>query len=339
MDNDTKTKKIIAFDNASNMYLIDVDGSLLWKVQLKEKPISKVFIVDYFNNKKNEYMFNTKSYIYLIDRTGKNIEDFPVKLDDASTAPMTVVDYANDKDYRLIVPCGNKICNYLKNGCVNKGWTKVKTKSEIYKEITPLKFNGTDYFVVSDKDGYVYIMDRKGIEKIKIKTPFKASSYSAFYSVKSEKTSKQSILTTDNTGSLVFISSSGEVEKKNIAKFSALHYFMYEDFNNDHLNEYIFLDNNKLSVFNTDMKQICSYTFPSEISTAPDFIEGVAGKSYLGVVSAKAKKIFLLERDCTLRCGFPIDGSTPFVIGNLNNDSSLNLIVGSGSTIYNYSFE
>jgi len=338
-DNDTKTKKIIAFDNASNMYLIDIDGSLLWKVQLKEKPISKVFIVDYFNNKKNEYMFNTKSYIYLIDRAGKNIGDFPVKLGDASTAPMTVVDYANDKDYRLIVPCGDKIYNYLKNGSVNKGWTKVKTKSEIYKEITHLKFNGTDYLAVSDKDGYVYVTDRKGIEKIKIKTPFTASSYSAFYSVKSGKTSKQSILTTDNTGNLVFISSSGEVEKKTIAKFSALHYFMYEDFDNDHSKEYIFLDNNKLSVFNTDMKPICSYTFPSEISTAPEFIKDAGSNGFIGVVSVKAKKIYLLGRDCSLKDGFPLNGATPFVIESLNNDGSLNLLVGLERIVYNYSYE
>ena len=338
-DNDTKTKKIIAFDNASNMYLIDIDGSLLWKVQLKEKPISKVFIVDYFNNKKNGYMFNTKSYIYLIDRAGKNIEDFPVKLGDASTAPMTVVYYANDKNYRLIVPCGNKIYNYLKNGSVNKGWTKVKTKSEIYKEITHLEFNGTDYLAVSDKDGYVYVTDRKGVEKIKIKTPFTASSYSAFYSVKSGKTSKQSILTTDNTGNLVFISSSGEVEKKTIARFSALHYFMYEDFNNDHSKEYIFLDNNKLSVFNTDMKPICSYTFPSEISTAPEFIKDAGSNGFIGVVSVKAKKIYLLGQNCSLKDGFPLNGATPFVIESLNNDGSLNLLVGLERTVYNYSYE
>lgn len=338
MDISDKTKEAIFFDNASNMYLIDKDGILLWKIKLKEKPISEVFVIDYFKNDKNQYMFNTQSYIYLVDRDGKNVGNFPVQLSDASTAPMTVVDYANDKEYRLIVPCGNKIYNYSKNGSINRGWNIVKTKSEIYKEVTYLKFYGKDCFALSDKDGNVYIIDRKGAEKIKIKSQVNAAFFSKFYLAKSSN-GKINILTTDNTGKLVFISSSGEVEKKTIAEFSALHYFMYEDFNNDHSKEYIFLDNNKLNVFNTDLKPICSYTFPSEISTAPEFIKDAGGNGFIGVVSVKAKKIYLLRQDCSLKDGFPLNGTTPFVIGSLNNDGSLNLLVGLERTVYNYSYE
>jgi hypothetical protein len=333
-----KSKKIIAFDCAANMYLIDKDGSLLWKEQLKEKPLSDVFAIDYFKNGKTEYMFNTPSYIYCLDKEGKNVEDFPKHLSEISTGPMNVVDYANDKDYRLIIPCRNKIVNYTKNGSENKGWTVVTTKNIIIRKITPLKFNGTDYLVTADKDGNIYITDRKGSEKIKLKSAVKAAIYTEFYAVKAAKNTKASILTTDETGTLVFISPAGDVTKTSIAKFSDQHYFLYEDVNNDKSKEYIFVDNNKLNVYDAGLKELYSYSLPSAVSSLPEFIR-IKDKGAIGMVSSKINKIYLVKADGSLCDGFPLSGSTPFAIVSLNNDDSSNLIVGSGRTIYNYLYE
>ncbi len=339
IDKADKSKKIIAFDNASNIYLINKDGSLLWKLKLKEKPISNVFVIDYYKKGKSQYVFNTQSYIYCIDENGKNVENFPLHLSDVSTAPMNVVDYANNKDYRFIIPCKNKILNFTKDGSQSKGWTIVKTKSDVNKEVTYLKLGGTDCFVTSDKDGNIYIFDRKGIEKIKIKSFVTASPISGFYAIKGNKKNKASILTTDNTGNLIFISSSGDVEKKSLSKFSSAHYFLYEDINNDKMKEYIFVDNNKLFIYGSAFKQICSFTLPYEISAFPLFYKESGNKGSLGMVSLKTNKIFLIKNGCELGEKFPLNGSTPFEITSLNNDGSLNLIVGSESRILNYSFE
>lgn len=335
--NSQKTKKITAFDNSANIYLIEKDGTLLWKVQLKEKPLSDVFVIDYNKNGKSEYVFNTQSYIYCLDENGKNVGNFPLHLNDASTAPMTVVDYANNKDYRFIVPCKNKILNFTKDGMQSKGWNIVKTESDVVKKVTNIKFNGTDLLITSDKDGNIYIFDRKGLGKIKIKSSFVASAYSDFYLVKTWK--KVSILTTDNSGNLIFISSAGDFERKIISKFSSAHYFLYEDLNNDNSKEYIFADNNKLSIYNSDLKQIGCYTLPSEISVSPEYYKMSDGKGLIGLVSSKINRIYLLKPDCSLYDGFPLNGSTPFSITSLNNDGSLNLIVGSDRTISNYSFK
>ena len=96
---------------------------------------------------------------------------------------MTIADYANNKDYRLVVPCANKLYNYLKNGTINKGWKLTTAKSEILKKASYLKFDGGDYFATSDKDGNVIIVNRKGVEKINVKTPLEVAANSGFYSV------------------------------------------------------------------------------------------------------------------------------------------------------------
>jgi hypothetical protein len=334
-----KTKNVLVFDNGSNMYLIDAGGKTLWKLQLNGKPLGEVNVIDYYNNGKSEIMFNTPSSIYLIDGNGKNVENFPLKLNETSTAPMTVADYANNKEYRLIVPCGNKIYNFLKNGSVNKGWTVATTKSEIHKKVSYLKFNGGDYFATSDKDGNVLIIDRKGIERIKLKTSFEAAANSEFYSIKSEKKSKSFILTTDKDGELIFIYSSGEIEKKIAGKFSPKHYFLLNDPDKDKANEYIFLNDTKFCIFDENLKQLCSYSFPAEIDESPVIYTDNSIKDCIGFVSSKTQKVYLLKPDCTLREGFPLTGTTPFVIGSLNNDGLLNLVAGSGCMVYNYSFQ
>lgn len=337
IDNAGKSKKIIAFDNAANLYIIDKDGSLLQKVALKEKPLSDVSVIDYSKNGKSELIFNTPSYIYIIDMDGKNIENFPVHLTDPSTGPITVADYANDKDYRFIIPCGNKIYNFTKNGVANPGWTLFKSKSDLFKGVSLLKLNGTDILCTSDKEGSIYILDRKGNEKIKIKSSVVIAAFSKFYIAKNEKVA--SILTTDVAGNLIFISAKGDVDKKTIAKFGASHYFLYEDFNNDKIMEYIFVDNNKVNVYDDGLKLLFSYAVPSEVSATPVYYKEIAGKGSLGLVSKKANKIYLLKPDCSLANGFPLNGTTPFTISSLNNDGAFNLVVGSENTIYNYSFE
>ena len=334
-----RSKKIIAFDGSSNMYLIEKDGMIKWKIQLKEKPLSKVFVVDINKNGKSEYVFNTQSYIYCIDGDGKNVENFPLQLSDASTEPMTVVDIANNKDYRFIVPSKNKILNFLKNGSPNKGWTFTSAKNNICKEVAYIKFNGIDYFITTDIDGNLYVLDKKGNEKIKMKSAIKVAQNSNFYFVKSDKNNKAEILTTDYSGSLVFITSSGQPEIKTISKFSPFHYFLFEDINNNNQKEYVFIDNNKLSEFNSDLKQTCSFTAPAAISDIPIIYKEANNKSSIGFVCSKINKIYLVKPDGSLHEGFPMTGSTAFSITNLNNDGALNLIVGYDRTIYNYSLK
>jgi len=334
-----KSKKIIAFDNAANMYLIDKDGSLLWKIELKEKPLSDVFVIDYAKDGKSEYMFNTQNYIYLLDKEGKSVGDFPLHLSDEATAAMTVADFANTKDYNLYVPCGNKICNFTKTGAVNKNWTVYNTQSDICKEVTCLKFNGSDCLLTSDKEGNIYVLNKAGEQKIRVKNSFTASAFGKFYAIKGSKKTKSSILTTDNQGNLAFISASGNVDKKTVAKFSPNHYFLYEDFNNDKANEYIFFDENKLSIYDAALKLLYSYTFPVEIAGCPSYYQDADGNGMIGFVSAKTSNIYLLKTECTLSNGFPLTGSSPFSVSSLSNDGALNLIVGSERTVYNYAIE
>ena len=170
-----------------------------------------------------------------------------------------------------------------------------------------------------------------------MKSTIKVAPNSNFYFVKTDKNNKTKILTTDYSGSLVFITPSGQAEIKTISKLSPFHYFLYEDINNDNQNEYIFIDNNKLSEYNSGLKQTCSFTAPSVVSDIPIIYKEATNKLSIGFVCSKINKIYLVKPDGSLHEGFPMTGSTIFSITSLNNDGALNLIVGSDRTVYNYS--
>ena len=36
--------------------------------------------IDFYKNKKIQYVFNTEDSLYIIDRLGQNVEDFPLSL-------------------------------------------------------------------------------------------------------------------------------------------------------------------------------------------------------------------------------------------------------------------
>lgn len=334
-----KSKHIIVFDCNAQIYLIEKDASLLWKIKLNENPISDVFQIDYYKNGKTQYIFNTHSYIYCIDENGRNIENFPIRLAEEASGPMNIIDYEKNKDYRFLIPCKNQILNFTKDGKPTKGWEIPRTKSIVSKKITHLKYNGTDILCTSDKDGNIYLFNRKGGINTTLKSAVFSSEKNDFYTVKSDKKNKLAILTTDISGSLITISLNGEIVKKSVEKFSESHYFNYIDLNNDQKKEYVYIDDNKIRIYDQNLVPLCNYTFPSEITEEPDFIEISKNNYAIGISCGKIKKIYLTQSNCSLYSGFPLEGSTSFSISSLNNNESLNLIVGLDRTIYNYSFE
>ncbi len=333
-DHIDNTHKIIVSDINNNLYLIDRDGKILWKNSVKEKIISNVQMIDYYKNGKFQYVFNTENYIYIIDRNGNNIENYPIKLKEKATNGLSVFDYDKNKDYRFILACSNKIYNYLQNGKINKAWFISTTKNTIIKPVQHIKINDIDYIIASDKQGNVLILDRKGKEKIKLKQNFITSPNSCFYTGNAIDRTK--LLTTDENGKIVAILSDGNVETMSVKDFSHSHFFLYKDINNDKLKDFIFLDNNELSVYDHSKKLLFSHIFDSNINIKPAFINMPAHNNLIGIVSSKTKEVFLFDENGKLKQNSPFTGATPFCITNLNNDNQLNLIVGSVETIHNY---
>lgn len=338
VDHRAEKLKIVAFDEENRMYLIDNYGNILWQLELVEKPLSQVYQVDYYKNGKIQYLFNTENYLYLVDLLGRTVDNYPIKLNQKATGSMAVFDYNDKRDYRLLIPCEDKVTyNYDIKGTRIKGWVNPKLPRISTLPAQHLVVGRKDYIILRDIQNNILISDRKGRRRITLKEELDKAPNSLFYVNKTN--SKGILITTNSKGHLTYIDDNGRLQYTVFGDFAPDHYFLYEDFDNNGHRDFIFLDMNRLVIFDRFKKLIFEYTFPENITSAPKVFENSDGKKLIGVVLAGASKLYLFDSDGEATITSGLFAETPFTVGSLERNGILNLVAGADRIIYNYVIE
>ncbi len=334
---DSKSKKydIIVFDRKNRMYLIDHTGKILWTRQLPQLPLTPVYPVDFYKNGKIQYLFNTKDDLFLIDRKGRYVAGYPIAIHPHATNGLSLFDYTHRKDYRILLAQADKrIYDYTLNGDQVKGWRKPQMQAIVSQKVVRLLAGRKDYIIINDDDNHVKIVNRRGQQRIYLKAPVNKAKHSSYFVNKTNN--KGIILTTNTSGKLIYISKNGRLRFTDFGKFSPNHYFLYDDFNGNGYKDFIFVDHNKLEVFDRFKKPLFSYTFNEDITVQPEFFSLGDKQKVLGIVASKEKTIYLFDNKGNILINQGLTGETPFTVGSLNNNREVNIISATGSTLYNY---
>ncbi len=334
-DHVTAKYNVIVFDAENNMYLISPDGDIYWKRKLNEEPVSEVFAVDFYKNGRIQYLFNTPNYLYLIDRNGENVANYPVRLRSQATNGISVFDYSNNRDYRILVNGADKTTyNYDIRGREVDGWQKPRTQGIVTKPVERLVADGRDYIIITDIEGNIRIVDRRGRTRINPSGKIDKALHSNFYVNRTN--SRGIILTTNSEGQLLYVATNGTLSTTDFGSFSPQHFFLYEDYNQNNSIDFIYLDDNKLTIFDRFRNVLFEKVFANSIITKPVFFNVTRSKRLLGIVSEASKEIFLIDKDGYMITSSGLVGETPFAVGSLHNDHEINLITGVGDILYNY---
>lgn len=158
----------LCFQSSNNdLHLLNSVGNLIWTKKINEPIQSKIHIVDIFKNGKLQLLFNTKNYIHLIDRNGNYVQGYPIKAPAEITSQISLLDYDNDKDYRILIACANKhIYNYSIYGIKTEGFNPFKTQNIVQLPIQYVKVGQSDYLITVDIEGKIYAFSRKGEGRI-----------------------------------------------------------------------------------------------------------------------------------------------------------------------------
>ena len=338
INHNTQEKEIFIQDNENFIYLINSSGRILWKIKLEGRILSDIYQIDYYKNGKLQYLFNTESKIFLIDRNGNNVENFPVVLRSPATNGIAVFDYDQNKDYRILLAAEDRqIYAYTKEGKLVKGWSPGLTEQIITKPLHHVKLGDKDYIICTD-NYRTYILNRKGETRINIKSHFLVSPENDFkFDLNSAGTNPR-IAITDTSGHVHFIYFDGTSEESACGEFSSRHFFELADLDGNRKKEFIFADGNELKVFNPDKELRFSRRFKSEIIFAPVTYQFSDRDIKIGIVCSGANEIYLINKDGSTYEGFPLKGSTQFSITSFNQFSGrFNLLVGSNNNfLYNY---
>lgn len=335
----TEGKDVFAQDIKNNIYLIDKNGNILWKKQLSGKIVSDIYQMDYYKNNKLQMFFNTKNEIHLIDRNGNYVENYPIKLKSSASSGITMLDYSHNKNYRIFVPTNNKkIYLYDKTGKILEGWTFDKTKTIVKNKVKYFKHKNKDYIVFHDSTK-IYILNRKGKERIKPKVDIKTGKNSEVFFEKATKTSSPRFVTTNRDGTVYFIYLDGNVKKMIIKKYSDKHYFSYIDINGNGYKEFIYTDKQQTDVYNRNKRRIFSYSFNEQIDLKQVFYKFFAKNVKIGIVSRLENKIYLINNNGTLYKGFPLSGNSLFSIGRFSKSNKFSLVTGNDNSICKYNLK
>lgn len=334
---DTANREVIVTDKMQNVYLINKEGNILWKMTTPDPIISDIHQIDIYQNKKYQYVFNTKTQLFVIDRMGNNVGKFPVIFKSMASNGVTVTQYMPSREFRYFVAGEDKqIYVYDRDGRLLPKWNFEGTQSQVTRPIQHFDIEGKDYIVVTDQQN-TYFLDRQGKSRdIKAEAFNRSGNRIYFFDGGNPR-----LFSTDQQGRIHIQDFKGESQVKELGKFSAGHRFTVEDMDGNGTPEYLFADGKKLTVFGSDDMIKFEKTFPDVITEAPIVSNPVPGVTRIGVVTKGENKIYLMDGKGAMVWGFPLAGNTSFVLGKFNDSSSyLNLLVGSeGGSLINYKID
>ena len=334
----TAESDIFIQDQRNFLYLLNQNGAVIWKKQLDGPLKSTVVAIDYFKNGKSYFVFNTASKIYIINQKGKAIPSFPLQLTSPATNAMTVVDFANRKEYAFYVACENgNIYGFDVYGHPLSGWNPKPNIGRVTKAIRHFQKGPRDYLVVQNEAGRLFAFRRNGIKRFDLKTNHKKFLSPLAYQVSGQSSR---IVTVDENAKAFITTLEGKSFTLSIPSGANKSVkFCFADVIGDAREDYISLSNKVLSCYSytaNHFEKAFEYQFPEKQDSVFSVQFYDEDKAYIGTFSKEKQKIQLLDSNGNLYRDFPMTATTSFKVVDLFNERKNTLVTANGNSVYAY---
>ena len=129
--------------------LNDENGKGVWGIPFKEKLCGRVQSIDYYNNKKIQFLFCAGSKLYLLDRLGHWVNGFPVSLGKEVLLGPDAYDFTGAGGYTItVLHKDNTLERYNLHGQKPEGWKGIQAPETVKNLPELLESKGKRYWVV-----------------------------------------------------------------------------------------------------------------------------------------------------------------------------------------------
>lgn len=335
----TQSREILVQDSTQQIHLISNTGKVLWSRKVDGEIKGRVQQIDVYKNNKLQLLFNTSNRLYLIDRNGNDVSGYPVKLPAAATAPLGLFDYDNSRDYRILIPLADRSLRmYDGLGKVVKGWKNDNTDHTVRDKPEHLRLGNKDYIFVADQSGGVYLLNRQGKHRHKVKATMEARSDNPVFITEGKNIRNSGLLYTDTLGNLVQLGFDNEIKKTQLID-GGEHRFIVARLNSTQRSDIVIATEDRIRVFDSEGDSKCSFSGDGFLNM-PVIYRPSEDKGWIGVLSSTEEAIYLLNAQCKSFSDFPLFARGNFAIGDINKDGITNVVaIGEQNTIYTYNLE
>jgi hypothetical protein len=311
----TRQKDVVVQDVYNNLYLISNTGKILWKKRLHGPVLGRIEQIDIYKNGRLQLAFATPHRVYVIDRLGRDVSPFPARFNDEITQPLSVFDYDNNKNYRLLVTQGREVLMYNVNARTVRGFTFRSASNAINHQPQHFRIGRKDYILIKTENR-LHILDRTGRNRI---TPKTAVNYSgeAVYLYNNKFT------TTSQSGDLVTIDMNGNTGIQNL-NLSDSHHIAATS------KTLVTLSDNNLNIRQKHYElDFGNYLAPK--------IYYLNDKIYITLTDLQTQKVYLFDSQSRLLSNFPVYGNSTMDLANIDSDNRLEFVVkGESNSIIVY---
>ncbi len=240
--------EIFIQDENNQIYLISNSGKILWKKSIDGSIIGDVHQVDMLKNNKLQMAFVTENKLYIVDRNGNNLKNYPKTLSKKAIVGLSVFDYDKNKNYRFMIPTSDADVLLLNmQGEVPTDWN-FSSNADITTPLQYFNIKGKDYIVTANEEKAL-IVNRRGENRVTPKDDTKGIKTSFFADAVG---SQDRLVAAGENGKILFIYTNNQVQETVIKDFAKN--FDFTLYKGRVGNYYIFYDKNGFEAYDKDFK-------------------------------------------------------------------------------------
>ena len=303
-----KTMDVVVQDQNNVLYLFSNTGTLFWKKQLSSAIIGDIYQVDLYKNRRLQMAFQTEDRFMILDRNGKVVPPFDIKVSNETPKQFSVFDYDLNRNYRFLLSQGKQVQMFDNRGKRVSGFQLKNLSKPLQNPPKHIRMGSKDFIVLQDIDGEVKILNRQGKSRVSVKSKANTSNNPIFEY-------RNTFATTDKDGDLIQIDTKGNLTKSNLNLRSGHTIDMTSK------SLVSFSENNLLIKGIPVVLPFGNYTPPK--------IHYLNNTIYVTLTDLDTQKVYAYYSNGTAVNGFPVYGNSKVDLTNADDDKAIEMVVQS----------
>lgn len=310
---------VVVQDDGGYVYLVTASGEIIWKKWADSKLMGSPDVVDYYNNEDLQFTFNTGNFIYMIDRNGQYVEDYPIKLSSPASGGLTLFGSGSPHDRKILVPCVNgNIYGYELSGKPLTGFNPLSLVGILKKPLLVWTANGKQNILLEYESGKILSFDERAQAGIKLSY----DSISPQQPITALLSQGKTRFLNFGTGRLFTMDAEGvaRIEKLNDVNSESVYGAVLSSSQIIH----VFLHDQQLLIMNDEMKILHEAKLPEAMNAKIRLAE-LNGKVFIACMNKAMDKIYIYDGEAKLIKGCPLSGSIGISFSSLFNNGFMNV--------------